>query len=86
MAVTTSLRNFGVGLVIATSTFARAPAITAIVAYGLVLLFGTLARPIRNSALIVTSQCNDKRQLTIAIVDGPRNRERSRLYYMFHTD
>jgi BASS family bile acid:Na+ symporter len=43
LAVTTSIRNFGVGLVIATSTFAGTPAITAIVAYGLVSLFGTLA-------------------------------------------
>jgi BASS family bile acid:Na+ symporter len=43
LAVTTSLRNFGVGLVIATSTFAGTPAVTAIVAYGLVSLFGTLA-------------------------------------------
>jgi BASS family bile acid:Na+ symporter len=43
LAVTTSLRNFGVGLVIATSTFAGTPAVTAIVAYGLVSLLGTLA-------------------------------------------
>jgi BASS family bile acid:Na+ symporter len=42
LAVTTSLRNFGVGLVIATGTFAGAPAVTAIVGYGLVSLFGTL--------------------------------------------
>jgi BASS family bile acid:Na+ symporter len=41
LAVTTSLRNFGMGLVIATSTFAGTPAVTAIVAYGLVSLFGT---------------------------------------------
>jgi BASS family bile acid:Na+ symporter len=43
MAVTTSLRNFGVGLVIATGAFAGTPAITAVVAYGLVSLVGTLA-------------------------------------------
>jgi BASS family bile acid:Na+ symporter len=42
LAVTTSLRNFGVGLVIATSTFAGTPAVTAIVAYGLVSLIGAL--------------------------------------------
>jgi BASS family bile acid:Na+ symporter len=43
LAVTTSLRNFGVGLVIATSAFPGTPAVTAIVAYGLVSLLGTLA-------------------------------------------
>jgi BASS family bile acid:Na+ symporter len=43
LAVTTSLRNFGVGLVIGTSTFAGTPAVTAIVAFGLVSLFGTMA-------------------------------------------
>jgi BASS family bile acid:Na+ symporter len=43
LAVTTSLRNFGVGLVIATGTFAGTPAVTAIVAYGLISLFGTAA-------------------------------------------
>jgi BASS family bile acid:Na+ symporter len=43
MAVTTSLRNFGVGLVIATGTFPGTPAVTAVVAYGLVSLLGTVA-------------------------------------------
>jgi BASS family bile acid:Na+ symporter len=43
LAVTTSLRNFGVGLVIATSTFSGTSAVTAIVAYGLASLVGTLA-------------------------------------------
>jgi BASS family bile acid:Na+ symporter len=42
MAVTSSLRNFGVGLVIAASTFPGTPAVTAIIAYGLVTLLGTL--------------------------------------------
>jgi BASS family bile acid:Na+ symporter len=41
LAVTTALRNFGMGLVIATGTFSGTPAITAIVAYGLVSLLGT---------------------------------------------
>jgi BASS family bile acid:Na+ symporter len=43
LAVTTSLRNFGVGLVIATSTFAGTPAVTAIIAYGIISLFTTMA-------------------------------------------
>jgi BASS family bile acid:Na+ symporter len=43
LAVTTSLRNFGVGLVIATAALAGTSAVTIIVAYGLVSLFGTLA-------------------------------------------
>jgi BASS family bile acid:Na+ symporter len=43
MAITTSLRNVAVGLVIATNMFAGTAAITAIVAYGLVSLLGTLA-------------------------------------------
>jgi BASS family bile acid:Na+ symporter len=43
LAVTTSLRNFGVGLAISTSAFAGTPAVPAIVAYGLVSLVGTLA-------------------------------------------
>jgi BASS family bile acid:Na+ symporter len=42
LAVTTSLRNFGVGLVIATSAFANTPAVTAIIAYGIISLFTTL--------------------------------------------
>jgi BASS family bile acid:Na+ symporter len=42
LAVTTSLRNFGVGLVIATSAFANTPAVTAIVAYGIISLFATI--------------------------------------------
>ena len=43
MGVTTSLRNMGVGLVIATGTFAGTPAVTAVLAYGLVSLIGTIA-------------------------------------------
>ena len=43
MMVTTSLRNISVGLVVATSSFAGTPAVTAVVAYGLISLFGTLA-------------------------------------------
>jgi BASS family bile acid:Na+ symporter len=42
MAVTTSLRNFSVGVVIATNTFAGTSAVTAVVAFGLVSLLGTL--------------------------------------------
>jgi BASS family bile acid:Na+ symporter len=41
MAVTTSLRNASVGLVVATSMFAGTAAVTATVAFGLVSLFGT---------------------------------------------
>jgi BASS family bile acid:Na+ symporter len=43
MAITTALRNFSVGLVIATEAFAGTPAITAVVAYGLMSLLVTLA-------------------------------------------
>jgi len=42
MAVTTATRNAAVGLVIATSNFAGKPAVTAVVAYGLVSTLGTL--------------------------------------------
>jgi BASS family bile acid:Na+ symporter len=41
MAVTTSLRNVSLGLVVATSLFASTAAVTATVAFGLVSLFGT---------------------------------------------
>jgi len=42
MTLTTSLRNVGVGLVIATSSFPGTPAVTATLAYGLFEIFGTL--------------------------------------------
>jgi BASS family bile acid:Na+ symporter len=43
LAVTTSLRNFGVGLVIVTSTFPGTPAVTSVIAYGLISLLGAFA-------------------------------------------
>jgi BASS family bile acid:Na+ symporter len=42
MALTTSLRNVGVGLVIATGNFAGTPAVSAALAYGIVEVFGSL--------------------------------------------
>ena len=42
LATTTAARNVAVGLVIATSDFARTPAVTAVIAYGLVSIVGTL--------------------------------------------
>lgn len=42
MTLTTSLRNVGVGLVIASSAFAGTPAVTATLAYGLVAVAGSL--------------------------------------------
>lgn len=42
MTLTTSLRNVGVGLVIATGTFAGTAAVTAVLAYGIVEVFGSL--------------------------------------------
>ena len=42
LALTTSLRNVGVGLVIATDAFAGSPAVTAVLAYGLVGVIGSL--------------------------------------------
>jgi bile acid:Na+ symporter, BASS family len=42
MAITTALRNLGVGLVIATGNFAGTPAVTATLAYGLFEIFGTI--------------------------------------------
>ena len=42
MTLTTSLRNVGVGLVIATGTFAGTPAVTATLVYGLFEVFGSL--------------------------------------------
>jgi BASS family bile acid:Na+ symporter len=40
--LTASLRNVGVGLVIATGTFARTPAVTAVLVYGLIEVLGSL--------------------------------------------
>jgi BASS family bile acid:Na+ symporter len=42
MTLTTSLRNVGVGLVIASSAFAGTPAVTAALAYGLLTVAGSL--------------------------------------------
>jgi BASS family bile acid:Na+ symporter len=42
MTLTTSLRNVGVGLVIASSAFAATPAVTAALAYGLFAVVGSL--------------------------------------------
>jgi BASS family bile acid:Na+ symporter len=42
LTLTTSLRNVGVGLVIATGTFAGTPAVTAVLVYGLCEVIGTL--------------------------------------------
>jgi bile acid:Na+ symporter, BASS family len=42
LALTTSLRNVGVGLVITTGAFAGTPAVTAVLAYGLVGVLGSL--------------------------------------------
>jgi bile acid:Na+ symporter, BASS family len=43
LAVTTAARNAAVGLVIVNSNFADTPAVTAVVAYGLVSILGTFA-------------------------------------------
>jgi hypothetical protein len=42
MTLTTSLRNVGLGLVIATGSFAGTPAVTAVLAYGLFEIVGSL--------------------------------------------
>ena len=42
LALTTSLRNVGVGLVIVTGNFAGTPAVSAALAYGIVEVFGSL--------------------------------------------
>ena len=42
VALTTSIRNVGLGVVITTSAFAGTPAVTAVLAYGLVQLLGSL--------------------------------------------
>ena len=42
MALTTSLRNVGVGMVIVTGNFAGTPAVSAALAYGIVEVFGSL--------------------------------------------
>ncbi len=51
MTLTTALRNVGVGLVIATSSFPGTPAVTAVLAYGILEILGSLllARCLRNS-------------------------------------
>jgi BASS family bile acid:Na+ symporter len=41
MVLTTASRNIAVGLVIVTSNFADTPAVTAVVAYGLISIVGT---------------------------------------------
>lgn len=43
LSLTTALRNVGVGLVIATDSFASTPAVAAVLAYGLVGVLGSLA-------------------------------------------
>jgi bile acid:Na+ symporter, BASS family len=40
--LTTSLRNAGLGLVIATGSFAGTPAVLAVLAYGIVAILGSL--------------------------------------------
>lgn len=58
MALTTSLRNVGVGLVIATGNFAGTPAVSAALAYGIVEVLGSLlvalwwGRPDRTARLL----------------------------------
>ena len=42
MALTTALRNVGVGLVIVTGSFAGTPAVSAALAYGIVEVLGSL--------------------------------------------
>lgn len=42
MTLTTALRNVGVGLVIATGSFAETPAVTAVIAFGLLGVVGSL--------------------------------------------
>jgi BASS family bile acid:Na+ symporter len=42
LAVTTASRNVAIGLIIAGSNFAHTPAVTAVVAFGLVSILGTL--------------------------------------------
>ena len=42
LALTTALRNVGVGLVIVTGNFAGTPAVSAALAYGIVEVFGSL--------------------------------------------
>jgi BASS family bile acid:Na+ symporter len=42
LALTTASRNIAVGLVIVTSNFPATPAVTAVVAFGLLSIFGTL--------------------------------------------
>ena len=51
MILTTSLRNVGVGLVIATGSFPGTPAVTAVLAYGILEILGSmlLAHCIRNN-------------------------------------
>lgn len=51
MTVTTSIRNVAVGLVIAAGAFAGTPAVTAVAAYGLVSLLGTLVLAIAMSKI-----------------------------------
>ncbi len=52
MTLTTALRNVGVGLVIATGSFPGTPAITAVLAYGILEILGSLllARCIETTA------------------------------------
>lgn len=66
MALTTSLRNVGVGLVIATGNFAGTPAVSATLAYGIVEVFGSL--------LVALGW--GRRHLTARATGGPMNNSR----------
>lgn len=62
LALTTALRNVAVGLVIVSANFAGTPAVTAVVAYALVSIFGALgcAFLFRKWAIDETPQIRDK--------------------------
>jgi predicted Na+-dependent transporter len=60
LAITTATRNVAVGLVIVASDFAGTPAVTAVVAYGLVSIVGALgcALPLGRLGAVETEQAH----------------------------
>ncbi len=57
-ALTTALRNVGVGLVIATGAFAGSPAVTAALAYGLFEVLGSLLLALAWGRQVSVGTCN----------------------------
>lgn len=78
MTLTTSLRNVGVGLVIASSAFPGTPAVTAVLAYGLFGLVGSLLLALwyarRGAGTADPAPATAAASAEVGVVFGPRER------------